>query len=66
MYYLIKNSHHLPLPEENIKRITLIIFKHLVKSIKELADNKTNYFKLANWDSYKQLGKYKNFLPTLQ
>lgn len=25
-----------------------------------------NYFKLPNWDSYKQLSKYKGFMITIQ
>lgn len=66
MYYLIRNSHHIPLPDDSVKRITLIIFKHLIKTIKELSDSKTNFFKLANWDTYKQSSKYKSLILNLQ
>lgn len=66
MYYLIQNNQHIPLPEESLKRIILIIFKHLVKIVKQLADSKSNYFKLPNWDTFKQSPKYKAFSTTVQ
>ena len=66
MYYLIQNSQHTPLPEDSLKRIQLIIFKHLIKTIKQLSDTKTNFFKLPNWDSFRQTSKYKSLLSTLQ
>lgn len=66
MYYFVQNSQHLPLSEDSLKRVVLIIFKHLVKIIKQLADAKINYYKLPNWDSFKQSSKYKSFLTTVQ
>jgi hypothetical protein len=56
----------MPLPEESLKRVILIIFKHLVKVIKQLADTKINYFKLPNWDSFKQSNKYRSLTTTVQ
>jgi len=66
MYYLIQNHPSLSLPEESLKRIVLIIFKHMVKLIKQLTDPKANYFKLPNWDTFRQSPKYKALLSTLQ
>jgi hypothetical protein len=36
----------------------LILYKHLQKLIKLLADNKANWFKLKNWDHFKESKKY--------
>lgn len=65
MYYIIQNQQYLNLQEESLKRIILIIFKHLVKVIKQLTDVKANHFKLPNWDSFRQSQRYKTLMPTL-
>ncbi len=52
--------------EESLKRVVLIIFKHLVKVAKQLADARTNSYRLPNWDSFKQSSKYKGLTSTLQ
>jgi len=36
----------------------LIMYKHLQKLIKQLADGKQNWFKLKNWDMFKVSKKY--------
>jgi len=66
LFYLIQNHQLLPLPEEALKRIVLILLKHMLKLVKQLGEGKTNYFKLPNWDSFKQSSKYKTLLATMQ
>jgi hypothetical protein len=44
----------------------LIIFKHLVKVAKQLADTRLNSYRLPNWDAFKQGNKYKGLTSTLQ
>lgn len=38
--------------------MTLILYKHLQKLIKNLADEKHNWFNLKNWDNFKESKKY--------
>ena len=66
LYYLIQNSPFVPLPQEPLSRIVTIVFKHLLKLIKQLADPKTNYFRLPHWDAFKQSAKAKNLFATCQ
>lgn len=65
MYYLIQNSEQIPLPEESLERIKMMLFKHLMKLIKQLVDFKHNWFKLPHWDSFKQSPRCKNLAVTL-
>lgn len=46
--------------------MALIVFKHLVKVVKQLADARLNYYRLPNWDAFKQTNKYKGLAATLQ
>jgi hypothetical protein len=39
-------------------KLTLILYKHLQKLIQLLADNQNNWFKLKNWDIFKESKKY--------
>jgi len=49
MYYLIENAVYLQLNWANKGKVSLMLFKHLLKLIKQLSDSKTNWFSLANW-----------------
>jgi hypothetical protein len=66
LYYLIQNSEYIPLPEESLSRVLMILFKHLIKLIKQLADGRQNGFKLPNWDTFKQSPKWTTLLTTFQ
>ena len=44
--------------ERSKNRFLLILYKHLQKLIKNLADNKVNWFNLKNWDYFKESKKY--------
>jgi hypothetical protein len=44
----------------------LIVFKHLVKMGKQLADTRLNCYRLPNWEAFKQSNKYKGLASTLQ
>lgn len=43
----------------------MILYKHLIKLIKQLADIKHNFFKLPHWDSFKQSQKCKHLVSIL-
>jgi hypothetical protein len=43
----------------------MILFKHLIKLIKHLADVRQNWFKLPHWDSFKQSTRCKYLMSTL-
>ena len=64
MYYLIQNNKYIPLPEEALERIVMILFKHMMKLIKQLANSKVNSFKLPHWDSFRQGTKCKHLMTT--
>ena len=49
MYYFTKNINFLNLSEIKKQKIGLIVFKHLIRIIKLLSDNKNNWFGLVNW-----------------
>lgn len=36
----------------------LVMYKHLQKLIKMLADSRNNWFKLNNWDVFRESKKY--------
>lgn len=62
MYYLIKNINHFNVNDNNKQKTGLIIFKHLIRLIKLLADSKNNWFGFMNWESFKKTSKYQNTL----
>ncbi len=43
-----------------------MIFKHILKLIKQLADQKNNWFGLSQWDSFKKCKKYQTTQRTLK
>lgn len=65
MYYLIQNNRSIPLPEDYLETIVMVLFKHLIKLIKQLTDVKHNYFKLPHWDAFKQSARCKHLMGTL-
>ena len=66
LFYLAQQQDLLPLEEESLKRLSLILLKHMLKVVKQLAEGRTNYFKLPNWDTYRQSPKFKTILATMQ
>lgn len=65
MYYLLQNNRCIPLREESRELIVMILYKHLIKLIKQLADLKHNFFKLPHWDSFKQSQRCKHLITIL-
>jgi hypothetical protein len=49
MYYLIENGNYLLLPSSSRGKLTLTLFKHLLKLSKQLADSKNNCFNMTEW-----------------
>ena len=47
-------------------RLTLVVFKHILKIIKQLADSKHNWFGLTNWDTFRKSAKFVTTLKTLR
>ena len=66
MYYLIENGASLPLNSLNRGRISLVLFKHILKIIKQMVDNKNNWFGFTNWDGYRKSIKYEDLYKTLK
>jgi len=66
MYYLIENGASLPLNSLNRGRISLVLFKHILKIVKQMVDNKNNWFGFTNWDSYRKSIKYEDLYKTLK
>ena len=66
MYYFIENNMNLQISWSDKGKLSLTIFKHLLKLIKQLADSKNNWFGLTNWDQYKKTQKYINTAKTLR
>jgi hypothetical protein len=58
MYYTIENGGYLMLSWTAKGRLSLMLFKHLLKLIKQLADPKANWFGLAQWEAFKVSSKY--------
>ena len=50
----------------NKGKLTLVLFKHMLKLIKQLADNKNNWFGLVNWDTFRKSPKFVTTLKTLR
>jgi hypothetical protein len=66
MYYIIENSNYLPLNTLNKGRICLVLFKHILKIIKQLSDGKNNLFGFTNWDNFRKSTKYDELHKTLK
>ena len=66
LYYFIENGVHLQLNWSSKGRLTLVLFKHMLKLIKQLADSKNNWFGLANWDNFRKGPKFITTLKTLR
>ena len=65
MYYLIKNGHYINSTDNNRQKLCLLMFKHLVKNIKHLADKKVNWFGLSKWEVFKNNQKFNNTHKTI-
>lgn len=66
MYYLTRNLTHLLVNAKSRSKATLILFKHLQRLIKNLSDDKSNWFNLSNWDHFKESKKYYTTLLTMK
>jgi hypothetical protein len=66
MYYIIENSNYMPLNPLNKGRICLVLFKHILKIIKQLSDGKNNWFGFTNWDNFRKSPKYEELHKTLK
>lgn len=49
MYYLIENASYIMLASSSKGKLTLALFKHLLKLSKQLADSKNNCFNMVEW-----------------
>lgn len=58
IYYLARNINFLLVTPKNKSKLTLVLYKHLLKLIKLLADDQQNWFHLKNWDNFKESKKY--------
>lgn len=58
IYYLARNIGCLLLCENSRNKLTFVLFKHLQKLIRLLADDRSNWFNLKNWDNFKESKKY--------
>lgn len=65
MYYLVKNLHHFGANETSRQKVGLVIFKHLIRLIKLLADSKKNWFGFMNWESFRKTSRYQATLETV-
>lgn len=66
LYYMIKNSQNLLVNEKSKNKLNLVVFKHLLKLIKHLADCNSNWFKLRDWAQFKNSKKYLNTYLTMK
>ena len=66
MYYLIENAVYIQLNWANKGKICLMLFKHVLKLIKQLSDSKKNWFILPNWEQFRKSNKYVTTLKTLK
>ena len=66
LYYLVQNSNYLPLAEDSLARIVLVAFKQLLKLAKQLGDGRQNWFKLPQWDPFRQSPRWATLLSTFQ
>lgn len=66
MYYLAFNSKHLPLSAYSRGKLVLVLFKHLLKVIKQLTDDKNNWFLLGGWEGFRGSVKHSDLVQTLK
>jgi hypothetical protein len=66
MYYLIENSLFMPLSLQSKNKLCLVLFKHLLKIIKHLADNKINWYGFSNWNQFRKSQTYEITHKTLR
>lgn len=66
IYYMVRNLSLMPVAPNTRTKVGLILYKHLQKLIKQLADEKKNWLGLAKWENFKQGKKYKNTLLTMK
>ena len=66
IYYLTRNINYLLVNQKNKNKITIVLYKHLQKLIKNLADDQQNCFRLKNWDNFKESKKYYTTLLTMK
>jgi len=53
IYYLIRNLNYLLISPKSRNKLTLILFRHLLKLIKNLSDPSKNWFRLSDWTEFK-------------
>jgi hypothetical protein len=66
MYYMIENIMYIQINEINRSRLSLVLFKHLLKIIKQLSDNKNNWYGFTNWDNLRKSEKYQTTFRALR
>lgn len=56
---MIRNIDCFAIPDEDkLKNLKLILFKHLLRTIRELEDRKNNNLNLKCWEVYKSTQEY--------
>jgi hypothetical protein len=63
---MIENGSYLQLSALNRGKLMLMVFKHVLKLIKQLADSKNNWFGFTNWDTFRKGTKYEATVRTLK
>ena len=66
LYYFIKNSRTLLVKERTVEKLKIVVYKHIVKLTKQLADEKENWLQLKEWESFTQSRLYKSTQTTMQ
>ncbi len=66
IYYLTKNINYLSVIEKTKEKVSLLLMRHLLRLVRNLADDSANWFRLSNWDSFKQSSKYTATLQTIR
>lgn len=54
------------LDKKQIQKLGLIIFTHLLKLIKAIADSNTNHLNIQEWDRFKKSKKFMNTILTIK
>ena len=66
LYYLVRNSHNVLLEPRSVQKLTLVVYKHLLKLTKQLADSSHNWFRLRDWGRFRSCKKYLNTHLTIK
>lgn len=66
LYYFVRNRKYIMVAESSSQKLTLVIFKHLLKLTKQLSDSSFNWFKLKDWNRFKYSKKYLNTHLTIK